>query len=238
MKFVINGYGRMGRMIEEIAKSKGMELLAAIDMDNVSDLETLEKADVLFDFSHPSSTSAVCAYAKRTGTAIISGTTGMTEETLALLQDAASAAPVLYSANYSTGVAVFRRLLQYITPSLLPDFDVEVVETHHNKKADAPSGTAKMLVDAIDPENKLKSVTGRDGFCGARTKDEIGVFALRGGTVAGEHTVSFFGEDEVLTIKHSAASRRIFAAGAVNAGQHLAQMAPGYYSLDEVLFSE
>jgi len=89
-----------------------MELLAAIDMDNVSDLETLEKADVLFDFSHPSSTSAVCAYAKRTGTAIISGTTGMTEETLALLQDAASAAPVLYSANYSTGVAVFRRLLQ------------------------------------------------------------------------------------------------------------------------------
>lgn len=109
---------------------------------------------------------------------------------------------------------------------------------HHNKKADAPSGTAKLLLKALDPAPAKKVVTGREGMCGARTSNEIGVMALRGGTVAGEHTVYLFGEDETLSITHTAASRRIFAAGAVQAAESLIKMGKGWYSYDQILFTE
>ena len=124
-----------------------------------------------------------------------------------------------------------------ITPMLEESFDMEVVERHHNQKQDAPSGTAKMLADALDPHRRLRRISGREGFCGARDRDEMGMFALRGGTVAGEHTLYFFGEDETLSFSHSAASRRIFAAGAVKAAELLAGKDPGFYTLDEILFS-
>ncbi|MFR1809619.1 MAG: 4-hydroxy-tetrahydrodipicolinate reductase, partial [Pygmaiobacter massiliensis] len=104
------------------------------------------------------------------------------------------------------------------------------------QKADAPSGTAKLLVDAVVPEHHLTPVYGRQGFCGRRGKTEIGIHAIRGGTVAGEHTVSFFGEDEVLEITHKAASRRIFASGALHAARALAKLPKGYYTLDQILF--
>ena len=111
-----------------------------------------------------------------------------------------------------------------------------MIEAHHRHKVDAPSGTAKMLLAALDPEHEKRVVTGREGMCGARTKDEIGVMALRGGTVAGEHTVYLFGEDETLSITHTASSRRIFAAGAVNAAIALAGRDKGWYQLDDILF--
>jgi len=111
-----------------------------------------------------------------------------------------------------------------------------VTETHHNRKKDAPSGTAKLLVEALDPAGELTPVYGREGLCGKRKPEEIGVFSLRGGTVAGEHTVYFFGEDETLQITHRAASRRIFAAGALRAAQAICGRGPGFYTLDELLF--
>ena len=222
MKILITGYGKMGRMVEELAQQKGWEILAALDGQDAKLLRQLKKADVAVDFSHPAMLDPLANYIRRTGTPLISGTTGYSEEQMDVLRQLGKSAAVLYSANYSLGVALLRRILENFGPMLLADFDVELVEKHHNQKADAPSGTAKMLADA---------------FCGARDRDEMGMFALRGGTVAGEHTLYFFGEDETLSFSHSAASRRIFAAGAVKAAELLAGKDPGFYTLDEILFS-
>ncbi|MGN0625919.1 MAG: 4-hydroxy-tetrahydrodipicolinate reductase [Oscillospiraceae bacterium] len=237
MKILLTGHGKMGRMVEELALQKGWEVLAALDGPDAKKMETLEKADVAIDFSHPGMLDPLADYVRRTGTPLVSGTTGYGQEQLSALRQLGETAPVLYSANYSLGIALMRRILEMFGPALRADFDVELVEKHHNQKQDAPSGTAKLLADALDPGHTLRRITGRDGFCGARGRDEMGIFALRGGTVAGEHTVYFFGEDETLSITHSAASRRIFAAGAVKAASLLAGKAPGFYTLDEILFS-
>ncbi|MBP3412406.1 MAG: 4-hydroxy-tetrahydrodipicolinate reductase, partial [Oscillospiraceae bacterium] len=150
-------------------------------------------------------------------------------------QELAQLVPVIWAANYSTGIAVLRRMLREYAP-VLQEWDKELIELHHNKKIDAPSGTAKVLLRELDPEGSATVIHGREGICGARTKGEIGVFALRGGTVAGEHSVLFFGEDESLELTHKASSRRIFAAGALRAAQALAEKAPGYYDLENLLF--
>lgn len=238
MKILLSGYGRMGQMVESIAQAKGHEIIGRVDVTNVPELLTMPAADAVIDFSHPGMLDVLCAYIQRTGSALISGTTGFGEEHLARLRKLSEYAPVLYSANYSLGIAIFKYLLRQLPDTLKNTFDIEILETHHNKKADAPSGTAKLLLAALDPEGRKKVVSGRDGMCGARSKEEIGVMALRGGTVAGEHTVYFFGEDETLSITHSAASRRIFAAGALQAAETVAGREKGWYLLDQILFGE
>ena len=154
------------------------------------------------------------------------------------MRELSAYAPVLYAANYSLGVAVFRRVLSQISDTLKPSFDIEIEETHHNQKADAPSGTAKLLLEAIDPAGEYTPVYGREGNVGRRMKKEIGVHALRGGTVAGTHTVHFFGLDEELEITHRAASRQIFVSGALHAAHLLEGKAKGWYSLENLLFGE
>ena len=237
MKILIAGYGKMGHMVEEMARQKGWEILAALSSSDAGELQTLEKADVVVDFSHPAMLEPLAAYIRRTGTPLVSGTTGYSEEQMDSLRQLGESAAILYSANYSLGVALFRQILEKFSPALLANFDVELVEKHHNQKMDAPSGTAKMLANALDPEQQLRRISGREGLCGARGRDEMGMFAVRGGTVAGEHTLYFFGEDETLSITHSAASRRIFAAGAVKAAALMTGKSPGFYSLDDILFS-
>ena len=237
MKILIAGYGKMGHMVEEMARQKGWEILAALSSSDAGELQTLEKADVAVDFSHPAMLEPLATYIRRTGTPLVSGTTGYSEEQMDSLRQLGESAAILYSANYSLGVALFRQILEKFGPALLANFDVELVEKHHNQKMDAPSGTAKMLANALDPEQQLRRVSGREGLCGARGRDEMGMFAVRGGTVAGEHTLYFFGEDETLSITHSAASRRIFAAGAVKAAALMTGKSPGFYSLDDILFS-
>lgn len=236
MKIVLSGYGRMGRMVEEVAAERGHEIVGRMDIGNLEEWAGLPAADVVIDFSNPAMQQYVNEYIRRTGAALISGTTGYQAEQMEEMKNLAEYAPVLYSANYSLGVAVFRYLLEQIPEEIKAGFDIEILEKHHNKKVDAPSGTAKMLLAAVDPEHTKKVVSGRDGICGARTSEEIGVMALRGGTVAGEHTVYFFGQDETLEITHRAASRRIFAAGAVHAAEALAGRDKGWYQLDEILF--
>ena len=231
MKIVLSGYGKMGKMLEEQAALRGHEILARIDIDHVDDFASLPKADAVLDFSHPGMLPFLAEYIRRTGTALCSGTTAFGEQEYQTLAQLAEYAPVLHSANYSLGIAVFRKMLEQFAPMLREGFDVEVVEKHHNQKVDAPSGTAKLLVQAIDPAGEQKI-----GMCGKRSQNEIGVFALRGGTVAGEHSVYFFGEDETLCITHSATSRRIFAVGAVRAAEALKEKAPGLYDLQNVLF--
>ena len=147
-------------------------------------------------------------------------------------------APVLWSANYSLGVAVFVRALQAVSDVLKPDFDIEITETHHNQKADAPSGTAKLLLEAIDPQHALTPVYGREGICGPRNRSEVGIHALRGGTVAGTHTVHFFGTDEEFSITHRAASRQIFVSGALHMARLLTGKPAGVYDLQKIVFGE
>ena len=237
MRIVLVGHGRMGRLIEQTALAAGDEIAAVVDIDNISDLEKLGKvADVVIDFSNPAALPAVAAYVRRTGTALLSGTTGCTAGDMAVFTELGRYAPVMHSANYSVGVAVFRRVLEQISDVLKPDFDIEIVETHHNQKVDAPSGTAKLLLDAIDPGHEYTPVYGRQGNCGKRSPKEIGVHALRGGTEAGTHTVSFFGVDEVFEITHRASSRQIFVNGALHMARKLYRMPKGRYDLQDILF--
>lgn len=239
MKFLLIGRGKMGTLIESTARSGGDEVVLSLGHDDLDRLGSLGKvADVVIDFSRPEALAEVASYVRRTGTPLLSGTTGYTAGQLEQLRSLGAAAPVLWSANFSLGVAVLVRALQSVSDVLKPDFDIEITETHHNQKADAPSGTAKLLLSAIDPAGELHPVYGREGNCGRRQKDEVGIHALRGGTVAGTHTVHFFGLDEELEFTHRAASRQIFASGAVHIARMLPGKAPGVYDLQAILFGE
>ena len=239
MRILLIGRGKMGRGIAETAQAAGDEVAAVFHRENLAELEGTGKiADVVIDFSGPESLSAVCAYVRRTGTPLLSGTTGYTEAQKAELLAMGACAPVLWSANYSLGVAVLARALAQVAEVLKPDFDIELTETHHNQKADAPSGTARLLLSAIDPQQELTPVFGREGLCGKRSRTEIGIHALRGGTVAGTHTVHFFGPDEELEFTHRAASRQIFVNGALRMARLLAAKPAGIYDLQTLLFGE
>ena len=235
MNIFLSGYGKMGRMVQELAVARGWSVIGHADIDCPENYETAPKADVCIDFSGVGAQKALAAYIRRTKTPLLSGTTGLTEPDFDVLRDLSKEVPVIWTANYSTGVAVLKKLLREYTP-VLGDWDKEIVELHHNQKVDAPSGTAKQLLQAIDPEGTALVVHGREGMCGKRRENEIGVFSLRGGTVAGEHTVCFFGEDECLEFTHKAQSRRVFAAGAVRAAEALADKPAGFYTLEELFF--
>lgn len=238
MRIILIGYGKMGHMVEEAALANGDEIVAAFGANDLKELSKQGRADVVMDFSRPEALNEICAYVRRTGTALVSGTTGYTDAQMRELLALGDCAPVLWSANYSIGIAVLTRVLSQISDALKPNFDIEIEETHHNQKADAPSGTAKLLLNAIDPEHELRPVYGREGNCGKREKAEVGMHALRGGTVAGTHTVHFFGEDEELEITHRAASRRIFANGALQMAHRVAGRSAGIYDLQKLLFGE
>ena len=235
MNIFLSGYGKMGRMVQELAVARGWSVIGHADIDCPENYETAPKADVCIDFSGVGAQKALAAYIRRTKTPLLSGTTGLTEPDFDVLRDLSKEVPVIWTANYSTGVAVLKKLLREYAP-VLGDWDKEIVELHHNQKVDAPSGTAKQLLQAIDPEGTALVVHGREGMCGKRRENEIGVFSLRGGTVAGEHTVCFFGEDECLEFTHKAQSRRVFAAGAVRAAEALADKPAGFYTLEELIF--
>ena len=173
------------------------------------------------------------------GAALVSGTTGYTPEQMDRLRELGQNTRVMHSGNYSIGIAALRHLVAQATREL-PGFDCEIVETHHNQKVDAPSGTAKLLLDAVveaEPEAGYHPVYGREGMCGARDPKEIGMHSLRGGTVAGVHEVSFFGQDEEVTLTHRATSRQIFVNGALAAAQKLVTREPGFYTFDKVMFA-
>lgn len=236
---LVIGDGRMGTIIRELIEADpDLSLAGVIGFDNRDDLaQATPAADVAIDFSHKSMIDLVGAYVARTNAALVSGTTGYDENEMARVRALGECAPVIHSANYSLGVAVLRRLAAQAARAL-EGFDVEIVEAHHNQKVDAPSGTAKLLLEAVDPQGACDVVHGREGFTGARPQGQIGMHALRGGTVAGLHEVHFFGEDEEVTLTHRATSRRIFATGAVAAAKKLAGKENGFYTFDELMFGE
>lgn len=236
-KLFLAGTGKMGQMIAGLAKEQGIEVVGTADVNTVDALKgAVVQADAVIDFSHRDMLEPLAEFVKRNRLPLVCGTTGLEEHHRAILKELSCEAPVLYSANFSVGIAVLRRVAAQAAAALGEDFDIEIVETHHNQKVDAPSGTAKILLDAVNPNGEYTPVYGRQGMCGARTKKEIGVHALRGGTVAGEHVVRFFGKEEEIALSHRADSRRIFAAGALKTAQLLCGKAPGLYTLEDVLF--
>ena len=239
MRILLIGRGKMGRLIRETAEAAGDEITAALGRSDLDSLGRMDRvADVVMDFSRPESLPEICAYIRRTGTPLLSGTTGFTPAERRQLEALGDAAPVLWAANFSLGMAVFVRALQAVSGVLRPDFDIEITETHHNQKEDAPSGSAKLLLEAIDPAGAMRVACGREGNTGKRAKDEIVVHSLRGGTVAGTHTVHFLGPDEELEITHRAASRQIFVNGALHMARLLPGRPRGAYDLQKILFGE
>ncbi len=230
MRILIGGKGKMGSLIAQTAQAQGKEVLGCVDASDLSLLETSPKADVIIDFSHRDNLAWIIDYVKENNCALVYGTTGLNEEQLDQLNALSTEYPVFYSANYSYGVAAFQEILRVACEKLKDSFDMELVETHHNQKADAPSGTAKALLDVMDPDHEYKLVYGREGMVGKRQK-EIGVHALRGGTEAGEHTVHFFGDNESITLTHHATNRQIFVNGALKAADFIAGKPAGLYNM-------
>ena len=234
---VIGGAGRMGRLVREELLARGFGLLGSYDVDNIDELDdSAPAADVAVDLSAPASLPHTLAYARRTGAAVVSGTTGLSEGQLGELRALGETNRVIWASNYSLGVAALRRATAMVAETLA-GWDVEIVETHHNQKVDAPSGTAKALLAAIDPEGERRVVNGRTGQVGARVPGEIGMHAIRGGTVAGTHEVHFFGPDEEVCLTHRATSRQIFVTGAVAAAARLLERPAGFYDFDVLMFA-
>lgn len=238
----------MGSLIRSTAEGMRDEtgepvfaVAAQIGFD-LSEADTAPAADVLIDFSNVATISAVLAYVRRTGAALVSGTTGYSADQLAQVKALGEVTPVIHSGNYSLGVAALRHLTALATREL-KGFDIEICETHHNQKVDAPSGTANMLLDTVIATEEAEGrgtyhpVYGREGMVGKRDPREVGMHSLRGGTVAGVHTVSFFGTDEEVELTHRATSRQIFVNGALAAAQKLVDKPNGFYTFDELMFA-
>jgi 4-hydroxy-tetrahydrodipicolinate reductase len=196
-----------------------------------------EEADVIIDFSSAENLQERLEYAKQKRLGIVLASTGFSKEDLALIDEYAKEVAIFKTANLSLGVNVMQALVKAAAQILGEAFDVEIIEKHHNLKKDAPSGTALMLADSINEafDGKKNYVGGREGIVGARTKNEIGIHAVRGGTIVGEHDVIFAGEDEVITVSHSAASKRVFAVGAIRAAKFIYQKQAGRYEMKDLL---
>ena len=237
MNIILAGYGQMGKMLEAtIDREGGHDIIGVVHPGLFeTPFDVPGKADVLIDFSYPGNVDMMLENAMARKIPLVIGTTGLTAAQEEQIREAAKVIPIVRALNFSTGVAVLRRLVAMAAKTLGEDFDIEIVETHHNQKEDAPSGTAKALLAAADPDGKYEVKHGREGRPGKRGR-EIGMHALRGGTVAGEHSVMFYGPMEEIELRHRADSREIFARGAVRAAQFAAQAKPGLYSIDDVLF--
>ena len=234
---VCGANGAMGKLICEIF---GDEVVGKVSIDGANNVpKTFDElgaveADVVVDFSHHTAIADVLAYAKETGCAVVVGTTGHTPEEKAMIFAAAEEIPVFYSGNMSLGIAVLCRLAKEAA-KCFPDADIEIVEVHHNRKVDAPSGTALMLFNAIkEVRPQATANCGRAGE-GKRTKDEIGISALRLGNVVGIHEIHINTGTQALTLKHEACTRAMLADGAVDAARFMVGKGKGLYNMESML---
>ncbi|MCJ2180560.1 4-hydroxy-tetrahydrodipicolinate reductase [Novosphingobium album (ex Hu et al. 2023)] len=235
---IIGSEGRMGQAIAEAIRAAGEELAGGIDRDG--DATTLTpKCDLLIDFSSPHGLENTLDAAVAAGIPIVIGTTGLEERHHWLIDNAAQTIPVLQTGNTSLGVTLLAHLVREAASRLGEDWDIEIVETHHRMKVDAPSGTALLLGEAAAEGRGVglanSAVRGRDGITGKREAGTIGFASLRGGSVSGDHTVHFLADNERLAFSHLAENRTIFAKGAVKAAQWLLGKEPGRYTMPEVL---
>jgi 4-hydroxy-tetrahydrodipicolinate reductase len=252
---VVGANGRMGRAVVRLAVTAGDEVTCAVGAGDVGrdagelagvtpigtavvdGLAALEhaKADVVIDFSAASVTQALLPIAAKAGFAIVSGTTGLSDAGRHALAEAAARVPVLWEPNMSMGIFLLSKLVAQAVTAL-GDWEIEIVETHHHDKIDAPSGTALRLAEvAARARTGTRLLHGRQGTPGARTKEEIGMHALRGGDVLGDHTVHLLGGGERIELTHRATSRDVFAHGALHAARWLVGKQPARYGLGDVL---
>jgi 4-hydroxy-tetrahydrodipicolinate reductase len=235
---LVGAKGRMGQAITAAAEAADAVIAASFDQGDDLTKE-IGACDVVVDFSHSKATDAICRACFGAGKPLVVGTTGHSNEERALLEKTSKSLPVVLSPNFSVGVNALFWLTRKAAELLGKDFDLEIVETHHRLKKDAPSGTAKKLAEILCEVRKLdyaKNVAhGREGLIGERSAAEIGVHSIRGGDVVGDHTVTFAGQGERLELTHKASSRETFAAGALRAAQWIIGRPPGLYSMEDVL---
>jgi 4-hydroxy-tetrahydrodipicolinate reductase len=246
IKVLLNGcIGKMGRVVTALSKNfSELKIVAGVDRikgasdypiyDNIFDCK--EEVDVILDFSRPDSLDSLLEYSKAIKASLVLCTTGYNEEQLLKIREMCKEIAIFHSANMSLGVNIINNILKKVSALLYKDYDIEIIEKHHNQKVDSPSGTALLLANtiksAIDEETTFKF--GREGISKREHKD-IGIHAIRGGSIVGEHEVIFAGQGETIEIKHSAISRDVFAIGALKACEFMSLKAPGLYSMDNML---
>ncbi len=256
MKIGMIGAGTMAKVVANYIKERNEqgEQISCLGMAELLGGGSIDEAfkevpEVLIDFSNPANIEKTCGYAKEHGIPAVIATTGCSEDDEATIRKAAETVPIVYSANYSLGITVIEKAVEEMTRTLAGAFDIEIIEQHHRRKLDAPSGTALLLARAVQrggiaaDENgsgngiQYEFTYGRYGSS-LRRKEEIGVHAVRGGGIVGEHTVLFAGDEEVIEIRHHAQSKRIFAVGALKAAKFALSKEAGLYQMKDVLWTQ
>jgi 4-hydroxy-tetrahydrodipicolinate reductase len=233
---VYGSRGKMGSLMVELLSTQGHMVYGVDPLDPSTTLTDIPTPDVLIDFSHVSQLDTLLTYALSHRVPLVIATTGYSSIQDAQIAEAAKRLPVFKSANYSYGIVVLRKLIAEAVKRLEADFDIEVIEAHHNQKKDAPSGTAKLLVDTIQNASALEHpVHLGHPTDEARQPHSIGVHAIRGGSIVGDHTVLFAGAQERITLTHQAESRAVFAHGAIKAAHFIVKQHPGLYSMDDLV---
>lgn len=248
---VINGCnGKMGVVLTNmISECEDTRVIAGVDRNPTKldknypiykDMwDTDEEVDVIIDFSHHSKLNNLLDYGIKKNIPLVIATTGFSREDEKLIEETSKNIPILYSKNMSLGINILVDLTKRMASLLGETFDIEIIEKHHNTKVDAPSGTASMIADEINHSlNDTKNyIFGRKGDKVLRTKDEIGIHSIRGGTMSGEHSVLFAGLDEMIEIKHTAITRNIFAIGAIKGAKFIINQKNGLYSMNDIFTS-
>lgn len=239
--------GKMGRVVAGmVSERKDCRVIGGVDRlcEQYAGFPVVEKAgelpcvpDVIIDFSHPSALSELLEYALTNGSALVIASTGYSDAQITEIKKAAEQIPVFFTFNLSLGINLMAELARRAAAVLGGGFDIEIVEKHHNQKLDAPSGTAIMLCNALNDslDGNYSPVYDRHSCRARRSKNEIGIHSIRGGTIVGEHEIIFAGQDEVFTLKHEAHSKQVFANGAVAAAVFLADQPAGLYTMNELL---
>ena len=247
MNILLNGAsGRMGNEVAmRVEKEENMQIVAGIGLEEdlsgkfpiYSKIEDVkEKIDVIIDFSVPKATFKVLEYAEKEKTPIVIATTDFSNDELEKIEELSKEIPIFRSANMSLDINLMAEIVKKVA-KVLQDTDIEIIETHHNRKIDAPSGTAILLADAINEvlENKKEYDFNRMQKREPRNKNEIGFSSIRGGNIVGEHTVAFFGENETLEIKHTSYSRQVFVEGAIKSAKFIITKENGLYNMNDLI---
>ena len=248
LNVLVNGCnGKMGNVVcDLINENENMQVVAGFDRVRYSDsqfpiftdiAEITIKPDVIIDFSLPIATLNILEYAKTNKIPMVIATTGFTDEETKIIEEASKIIPIFKSANMSYDIMIMKKIVSWLAP-LLKNTDIEIIEAHHNRKVDSPSGTAQMLADSINDalDNKLHCEYNRHDKHEKRDKNEIGMSSIRGGNIVGEHSVQFIGNFETFEIKHTSYSRNVFAEGSLKAAEFIVNEQPGMYAMEDMSF--
>ena len=247
IKILVNGCnGKMGHVVCDLIKeNEELDIIAGFDrtasnsskfpiFNNIDDINV--KPDVIIDFSLPVATLNILKYAKTNKIPIVIATTGFSDKENSIIEEASNIIPIFKSANMSFDIMIMKKIVTWLAP-LMKNTDIEIIEAHHNRKIDSPSGTAQMLADSINTalDNTHYCEYNRHDKHEKRNKNEIGISSIRGGNIVGEHSVKFFGESETFEITHTSYSRNVFAEGAIRAVEFIVGKENGLYDMDDLM---